>query len=222
MRTACDLESAELDAAQRLVLEHLARSDLAPHFTLTGGTALAAFHLHHRRSDDLDLFSEEDVPLDRVNGFLQDISGLEITSFQRRFDRKIFTANASGQPLKIEFTKFPYPHVCGREEVATGLWVDSSNEILVNKLLAMTDRREPKDDVDVYFLLQRPESPTLLQAMQLAERKFGVPGLRYSLQSRLLAVPAELPPTTPPVQREVIAAAFVDEVKRLVATFAVE
>ena len=216
------LETADLDAAQRLVLEHLAKSDLGAYFTLTGGTALAAFYLHHRHSEDLDLFSDGDVPLDSINAMLTCISGLTVKSFERRYDRKVFTLSVNAQPLKVEFTKFPYPHVCGREEVAPGLWIDSPDEILVNKLLAMTDRREPKDDVDVYFLLRRPESPSLLEGITLAERKFGVQGLRYSLQSRLLAVPAELPSTSPAVPRAAIAAAFSEEVKRLIAAFAVE
>lgn len=30
-------------------------------FTLSGGAALAAFYLHHRLSEDLDFFSQEEV-----------------------------------------------------------------------------------------------------------------------------------------------------------------
>ncbi len=222
MTRTSDLKSADLDVAQRTVLEHLARSDLAEHFTLTGGTALSAFHLHHRHSEDLDLFSDDDVPLQTVDTFLMSVPGLEITSFHRRYDRKIFSATVDGDLLKIEFTKFPFEHVCGREEVAPGLWVDSPNEILVNKLLAMADRYEPKDDVDVYFLLRHAGAPSLLQALELAERKFGIAGLRYSLQSRFLAVPSELPATTPQVSRHDVVAAFNEEAKRLVEAFAVE
>jgi predicted nucleotidyltransferase component of viral defense system len=214
-------ETAELDAAQRTVLEHFAHSDLAEHFTLTGGTALGAFHLHHRHSEDLDLFADHDVPLSTIDAYLKSVPGLEIGSFHRRYDRKIFTTQVRGQPLKIEFTKFPFERVCGRNQVDEGLWVDSPNEILVNKLLAIADRCEPKDDVDIYFLLRAEGAPSLLEALILAERKFGIVGLRHSLQSRFLAVPAQLPNTTPPVSREDVVAAFKEEVKRLVAAFAV-
>lgn len=219
MTTTSDLDSAELDGAQRTVLRYLALSDLAEHFTLTGGTALAAFHLHHRRSQDLDLFSQHDVPLYTIDAFLRSVPELEIGSFQRRYDRKMFTATIAGQPLKIEFTKFPFEHVCGKQEVVPGLWVDAPNEILVNKLLAMTDRSDAKDDVDVYFLLRAKGAPTMLDALKLAERKFGIAGLRYSLQSRLLAVPTELPKTEPPISREQVVSAFRDEVKLLIAAF---
>ncbi len=222
MTATSNLDTAVLDEAQRTVLRHLAQSELAEHFTLTGGTALGAFHLHHRRSRDLDLFSEHDVPLSTIDAFLRSVPDLEIGSFQKRYDRKLFTATVAGQALEVEFTKFPFGHVCGRQEVAPGLWVDTPNEILVNKLLAMADRCDAKDDVDVYFLLRAAGAPSLLEAMRLAERKFGIAGLRYSLQSRLLAVPAALPETTPPVTREDVVAAFRDEARRLVAAFAVE
>lgn len=39
-------------------LEQIKKSEfLAKNFYLTGGTALAAFYLHHRYSEDLDFFS---------------------------------------------------------------------------------------------------------------------------------------------------------------------
>ena len=48
-----------LSHAQELFLDRLGESDLAEIFYLTGGTALSAFYLHHRESEDLDFFSRE-------------------------------------------------------------------------------------------------------------------------------------------------------------------
>ena len=53
------MATGDLTAGQRAFLDHLLESELVEHFYLTGGTALSAFHLHHRRSDDLDLFSRQ-------------------------------------------------------------------------------------------------------------------------------------------------------------------
>ena len=36
-------------------------------FFLTGGTALATFHFHHRISEDLDLFTYDDLALSQVD-----------------------------------------------------------------------------------------------------------------------------------------------------------
>jgi predicted nucleotidyltransferase component of viral defense system len=200
----------------------LAQSELGEHFVLTGGTALSAFFFGHRVSEDLDLFSEDDTPLQVVNGFLQNVPGLRVESYQRRYDRKMFTVSVDGFPLKVEFTKFPFQHAYAKVQVAQTLWVDSPNEILLNKLLAMTDRREPKDDVDLYFLLRSDGAPSLVQATKLAEKKFGISGLRYSLQSRLLSVPKALPNTTPPVARDEVVSEFRQHVNQLIAAFATD
>lgn len=44
-------------------LAHFFATDTGQDFFLTGGTALAAFHLHHRVSVDVDLFTLDDLAL---------------------------------------------------------------------------------------------------------------------------------------------------------------
>ena len=44
--------------------------DVGEQFFLTGGTALAAYYLHHRLSDDLGLFTVDDEALDIAQGLL--------------------------------------------------------------------------------------------------------------------------------------------------------
>ncbi len=48
-----------LDSFQRRVLEEF--FERQSRFFLTGGGALAGFHLEHRRTKDLDLFTVEDA-----------------------------------------------------------------------------------------------------------------------------------------------------------------
>jgi hypothetical protein len=121
-----------------------------------------------------------------------------------------------GRRLKVEFTKFPFPRLAGLERLASGLAVDPVLEIYVNKVHAMTDRREPKDEV--VFQLGASSLPALREVVRLAERKFGVPGRGYSLQRRLLAVSSEHPPTTPPVTAGELRGRFRREVERLIAS----
>ena len=52
-----------LTPMQYTFLQHFFNTDVGQRFFLTGGTALAAFHLHHRLSDDLDLFTLDDDAL---------------------------------------------------------------------------------------------------------------------------------------------------------------
>jgi len=52
-----------LTPLQAAFLERFFASQVGQRFFLTGGTALAAFYLHHRRSEDLDLFTLDDLAL---------------------------------------------------------------------------------------------------------------------------------------------------------------
>ena len=58
-----DWVSAWLTPLQASVLESFFATAAGQQFYLTGGTALAAFHLHHRASVDLDLFTLDDLAL---------------------------------------------------------------------------------------------------------------------------------------------------------------
>jgi len=60
METLKENETCYASPAQREVLTHLITyPDIEKNFFLTGGTALAVFYLHHRLSDDLDLFTKD-------------------------------------------------------------------------------------------------------------------------------------------------------------------
>ena len=45
-------------------------------FYLTGGTALSIFYLHHRLSEDLDFFSEEDFHNELIFTFVKSLTNL--------------------------------------------------------------------------------------------------------------------------------------------------
>jgi hypothetical protein len=49
----------------------LAHPDIEHSFFLTGGTALSVFYLHHRISDDLDLFTLEHVSLSELDPWIR-------------------------------------------------------------------------------------------------------------------------------------------------------
>lgn len=182
---------------------------------MTGGTALAGFHLGHRDSEDLDLFCEEEIPLAVIEEFLDGVEGASPRSYHRLYDRKIFLFEMDASPAKVEFTRFPFPARGERERLRSGLMLDSLLDIYLNKLHAMTERTEPKDDVDLYFLLERSAVPSIVEAVALAEEKFGTRGLRYSLQPRLLWKPANLPRTSPPVRPEKVLSRLRDASREL-------
>jgi predicted nucleotidyltransferase component of viral defense system len=214
---AVDLTRAALSAGQKKLLGALARSPLRSTFYLSGGSALGGFYLHHRISRDLDLFTAVDVPLETVRSFLATIPGLTVVSFQKRYDRRIFLVEVDDEPLEVEFTKYDFPRLASTIALSEGLEIDDPADILANKIAALSDRLDPKDEVDLYFLLQATDAVPFRDAVAAAERKFEIAGLRYLIQSRLLSVAPRHPPTTPPVTRDAIVAKFRALVRELVA-----
>lgn len=202
---------------QKTVLHEFIRSPLQGVFHLSGGTALSAFYLEHRLSEDLDFFSPEKIPLPAVEDFLKTLNNVNAISLAKQYDRNIFTLTIKdGTPLKVEFTHYPFP---GIESPVTvqGLQIDGFLDIVVNKLCAIADRFDAKDYVDVYAAVTRAGSP-LGDLFRLAEKKCGVAGIGHVLKNRLLQVPdgVDRLPLKITVERKEIEAFFTQQIRKMV------
>ena len=136
-------------------------------FYLSGGTALSRWHYEHRYSDDLDFFfrgdafAKEEFPIayreliSRLAANFQVEAVIDGDYFKRIF---IMHDNTT---LKIEFIYENYPH-CGDYLNSNDSLIDSSENIAVNKITAIQDRKTTKDFVDLYFLLNDFELDLLL------------------------------------------------------------
>ena len=171
---------------QKNLLLRFRDSPLCQRFYLTGGTALAAFYLHHRLSEDLDFFSEENVSVEEVLDFVKSLPLAREAEYERKYDRKIFLLRFSEpRVIKVEFTTYPFLRF-EKGPVVDGTQVDSLKDILANKLMAMTDRRDAKDYVDLYCALKKYPELDLDQLARDAEAKFGVKGVEHILRGRFL------------------------------------
>jgi hypothetical protein len=141
-------------------------------FFLTSGTALAEFYLHHRYSDDIDLFTQDSGALalmeNDLSGISQEIGcawspGVKATDF-----RPIFLRRGSEPQLKIDFVRDPGPQF-GECQIFGNVIVDSELNIAVNKVTALFGRAAPKDFVAHYFLLKKGYD--LDELMRLAKEK---------------------------------------------------
>lgn len=175
-----------LTDGQKRLLAHFRASPLRESFYLSGGTALSAFYLHHRLSEDLDFFSEKNVEIEEILGFVKLLPLAREAEYERKYDRKIFLLRFSeSEVMKVEFTAYPFPRF-GRGPVVDGIQIDSVKDILANKVAALTDRREPKDYVDLYCAIKRYPELDLGQVARDAEVKFGVKGMEHILRGRFL------------------------------------
>jgi predicted nucleotidyltransferase component of viral defense system len=146
-----------LSPFQEALLKQVGNSALNDMFFLTGGTALSAFFLQHRYSEDLDFFTDQPEAVPRVLPILEYIAqqiGARI-EIRRQFKTflEIFLHGREGEVLKCDFAETsPYrlqPKVHSEE---FGIFLDSALDISCNKLSALFDRSATKDFVDIYFI----------------------------------------------------------------------
>ena len=159
-----------LTEQQKILLKQFMVWPHASVFYLTGGTVLSAFYLHHRLSEDLDFFTEDDVEAEPILTFLRSIPEVQELKIERKFDRKIFLISyLGGGQLRAEFTKYPFKTINSFKTVE-GIQVDSKGDILVNKLMALTDRKDIKDYVDIYFILKDCPELSIDEMIEKAEQ----------------------------------------------------
>lgn len=149
------MKSNILTENQKRVLAGIAENFfLAQNFYLTGGTALAAFYLHHRYSEDLDFFSEKEVDVLALDVFFKNskkIFGYINIDFQQSYNRNLFFLHFPDEILKVEFTFFPFPRIEEGEKIS-GMSVDSILDIAVNKLFTIYQRVKARDYIDLYCM----------------------------------------------------------------------
>jgi hypothetical protein len=206
-----------LTFSQISLLEKFVKSDLSDAFRLTGGTALSAFYLEHRLSEDLDFFSHEKIPFYLPENFLKSLTFIDAISHTRLFDRNIFNLQLKdGTALKTEFTYYPLKNI-EADVIIDGLHVDGFLDLTVNKLCAMADRSDAKDYIDVYCALTSADLD-MNEMLALAEQKCEVKGIRHILKSRLLQIPngIEKLPLKVSVTREDIESFFKARIKEVI------
>ena len=141
---------------QVAILKLFFASDFAKTFFLTGGTALAAFYLNHRESQDLDLFSMKPFDTLFLRNTMQEIAlqtGAEMTTELRsQTYNEIFLENKEKNwSQKIDIIQEQPVHFGDIVQV-DGIPVDSLINIATNKILAVYGRLEVKDYIDLYVI----------------------------------------------------------------------
>jgi hypothetical protein len=154
-----------LTPLQRTFLSAFAELPDQSSFYLTGGTALAEFYLGHRFSFDLDFFTAEDaliLPFSFQVEALGQHHDLQI-SVVRRFATYVeYLVARNTESLRVDLaldSPFRFESPLPSEY---GVQVNAFADLKVDKLLAFYGRAEPRDAVDLYFILkQEPLTPLL-------------------------------------------------------------
>jgi predicted nucleotidyltransferase component of viral defense system len=160
-----------LTPTQQSFLEAFFAQRAGQEFFLTGGTALAAFYLRHRYSEDLDLFTLSETALQDVSNSLPAIAEKLGAVVEDRFRTVSFRQafiRVGAEELKIDLIRDVGAQF-GEHRRFGDIIVDSELNIAVNKVTALFGRAAPKDFVDLYFLLKK--GYTLDELMRMAKEK---------------------------------------------------
>jgi hypothetical protein len=125
-------------------------------FYLTGGTALSEYYLHHRLSEDLDFFSEQEVDKLWLTSFAKTIkSHIQATKvdMQQTFNRNLLFFTVGKELLKTEFTYFPFEQI-EKPQRKNGLFIDSLIDIAVNKFFTIYQQPASRHFIDLYCILE--------------------------------------------------------------------
>lgn len=143
---------------QKVILDEIGQfKEINGRFYFSGGTALSEIYFKHRYSDDLDFFSPVKIETQSIFNFLNFLSKKYHFSVQTQFVDPVYICNLSfkdGEILKLDFGYYPFKQI-GATEKYLALRVDSLVDLAVNKVLTVTQRRQVKDFVDLYFLLEK-------------------------------------------------------------------
>ncbi|HZW53960.1 MAG TPA: nucleotidyl transferase AbiEii/AbiGii toxin family protein [Candidatus Elarobacter sp.] len=136
---------------------------------LTGGTALARLYLHHRYSDDLDLFTLHGHAGTLARDFANALQAAGFTvepvtespAFMRMW------VGDGAQRIQVDVAP-DSPRVESPSVSELGVFAHSMRDIAANKIAAFEDRSELKDAVDLFHLARRFSWPAMFAD---AERK---------------------------------------------------
>jgi hypothetical protein len=142
------LHQETIDASVLELLRSLQSKEYLKGFYLTGGTALALY-LGHRKSVDIDLFSNFGFDVTRM---------LENISHDFRFQLFYSSTNTlrgSIGNVKTDIIAHRYPYI-KEPVIRDNYFILSEEDIIAMKLNAiMTSGQRIKDFIDIYFLLEK-------------------------------------------------------------------
>ena len=145
-----------LTSSQKKILAILAKDKFfSKNFYLSGGTALSEYYLHHRISEDLDFFSEDEIDKIWLNSLAKKIKltiGFKKLDTEESFNRNLVYFTARKETIKTEFTYYPFLQI-KPTVIKNGIRVDSLTDIAVNKFFTIYQKPTARHFIDLYLII---------------------------------------------------------------------
>jgi len=206
---------------QKKTLNLFKRSVLAKSYYLAGGTALAEYYLQHRKSEDLDFFTQEELNISSLKKFSTALAKsieLDKVEYQHGYGLYTFFFYPKGEvaKYKIDFGQYPFGTI-EPLKVIDGVKVESLYDIAVDKAHTISVRPRSRDFIDLFLILQEKKEWRFRDLTKKAQEKFELVVDPLQLGGNLLLVRqlADLPIMLKEVDLKKVKEFFVAEAKKL-------
>jgi len=189
------MAKAIINPFQKKVFLDFKKSNLKDKFYLSGGTALAEFYLHHRLSEDLDFFTQEELNLEELKRFINTVCkkiSVKKIEFQRGYGLcTFFITSKRGEKHKIDFGQYPFGSI-ERLKNFNGLLVESLLDIGVNKTHTIAFRPRLRDFIDLYFIIKEHREWSFQELLKRSFEKFEMKADALQVGTNLLEVEKQI------------------------------
>src|SRR3989338_2284045 len=132
---------------------------LTQNYYWTGGTVLSEFYLHHRDSEDIDLFTDkEEIQIGPVNSMISKMGGIlgaRKIVYTQYLGLHTYTFYLDGdETLKVDFNYYPFTRLEKSGKYGE-LVYDSILDIAVNKIETIAQRSRSRDFIDLYMIVKK-------------------------------------------------------------------
>lgn len=210
-----------LSEFQKQVLSLYQKSPLAKTYYLAGGTALAEFYLHHRKSEDLDFFTQQELSLPRLQKFIAGIQSrikLDKIEYQHGFGLYTFFLYPQAEVVKykIDFGQYPFGTINPLKKF-NNLLVEDLYDIAVDKAHTVSVRPRLRDFIDLFFILEQKKHWRFEELVKRGQEKFEIIVDPLQLGENLLQVRhlTDMPIMLKSVDIQQVKNYFKDQAKRL-------
>jgi len=153
-----------LEPKTKKLLEKMKNCDWLKDFYLAGGTAFA-LQYGHRRSVDLDWFSENNFSNKILLNKLSKLGKFELLNEEE------WTLEGYLDGVKISFMRYPYPLLEKKIKYDGKVCLASSLDIALMKITAISGRNVKKDFIDLFLYLNK-ENISLEKIFLKMKKKF--------------------------------------------------
>lgn len=183
------------ESQREILLQLISEPTIEEQFFLTGGTALSAFYLHHRMSNDFDLFSFQPVNLSEIGFWIRGLWPGESVVIKEASHFLSCLILETKVDLVIDPLSTGEKRPMQVFENGHQLQIDTIQSIVSNKLCTCVSRTEPKDYVDLYAIFNKLPEIRMAEVYAMAKKKDAIfddpPTVAFQLEEGIALIKAK-------------------------------